>query len=286
MRLGERTFDFAHELVVMAIVNRTPDSFFDRGAAYELDAALAHAGAQVRGGADIVDVGGVRAGPGAAVTVDEELARVVHFVTAFRERLSTPLSVDTYSPQVADAALAAGADLINDSSGLSDPVIADVVAAHPGAGLVITHHGGPRRSRPFRPDYEPDVVRAAVRRCAQLAEEAQRRGVRREQIIVDPGHDLYKTTAQSLEVTRRLDEFSMLGYPVLVAMSNKDFIGESLGLDLTSRGDASLALAVFAVLRGARIVRTHDAGATTRALRMIEVVLGWRSPVLSLRGLD
>ncbi|HSK96316.1 MAG TPA: dihydropteroate synthase [Euzebyales bacterium] len=286
MRLGGRRFDFSNQLVIMAIVNRTPDSFFDRGATYTLEAALEHAGAQVHGGADIVDVGGVKAGPGDEVTVEEELARIVPFVKAFRARHSTPLSVDTYRPAVAEAALAAGANLINDSSGLSEPEIADVVARHPEAGLVVTHHGGPRRSRPFRPDYDPDVVTVAVRRCAALAEEAQRRGVRREQLIVDPGHDLYKTTAQSLEITRRIDELCALGYPVLVAMSNKDFIGESVGLDLTTRGDASLALAVFAVLRGARIVRTHDARATTRALRMIEVVLGWRPPVLSLRGLD
>jgi dihydropteroate synthase len=286
MRLGARTFDFAHELVVMAIVNRTPDSFFDRGATYGLDAALEHAAAQVRGGADIVDVGGVKAGPGAAVSAEEELARIVPFVEAFRARLSTPLSVDTYRPEVADAALAAGANLINDSSGLSEPAIADVVATHPGAGLVITHHGGPRRSRPFRPDYYPDVVTAVARRCAMLAEEAHLRGVPREQIIIDPGHDLYKTTAQSLEITRRIDELCAFGYPVLVAMSNKDFIGESLGLELDRRGEASLAAAVFAVLRGARVVRTHDAVGTARALRMIEVVLGWRPPVLSLRGLD
>jgi dihydropteroate synthase len=286
MRLGARRFDFTNEVAVMGIVNRTPDSFFDHGATYGLDAALEHARRQVRAGAGIIDVGGVKAGPGAAVGVEEELERIVPFVEAFRARLSTPLSVDTFRPEVAAAALAAGADLINDSSGLSEPAIADVVAGRPCAGLVITHHGGPRRSRPFRPDYAPDVVTAAVRRCADLAEKAQRRGVRREQIIVDPGHDLFKTTAQSLEITRRIDELCALGYPVLVAMSNKDFIGESLGVDLTRRGDASLALAVFTVLKGARIVRTHDAGATARALRMIEVVLGWRPPALSLRGLD
>jgi dihydropteroate synthase len=286
MQLGARRFALDRQLVVMGIVNRTPDSFFDRGATYDLDTALEHAATQVRGGADIIDVGGVKAGPGAEVDADEERARVLPFVRAFRARFSTPLSVDTYRPQIADAALAAGANMVNDSSGMSDPAIADVVAAHPDAALVITHHGGPKRSRPFRPDYDPDVVTAAVRHCTERAAEAVRRGVRREQIIIDPGHDLYKNTAQSLEVTRRLDGLSALGYPVLVAMSNKDFIGESLDLGLTERADASLALAVFAVLRGARIVRTHDAGATARALRMIEVVLGWRPPAVSLRGLD
>jgi dihydropteroate synthase len=286
MRLGERDIDFSRELAVMAIVNRTPDSFFDAGATYALDAALLHAEAQARGGADIIDVGGVKAGPGAQVSSGEELERIMPFVEAFRERHATPLSVDTYRPEVAEAALAAGANVINDSTGLSDPEIADVVAAHEGAGLVITHHGGPRRSRPFRPDYDPDVISAAVRRCRALAGEAVRRGVPHEQIIVDPGHDLYKTTAQSLEVTRHIGRLCALGYPVLVAISNKDFVGEALGLELSERADASLAAAVFAVLHGARVVRAHDAVATGRALRMIEVLLGWRSPVSALRGLD
>jgi dihydropteroate synthase len=286
MRLGSRRFDFTRELAVMAIVNRTPDSFFDGGATYQLDAALEHAAAQLRAGADIVDVGGVKAGPGRAVDTAEELERIVPFVHAFRARFSAPLSIDTYRPAVAAAALDAGADLINDSTGMSDPEIADVVAAHRGASLVITHHGGPRRSRPFRPDYVPDVVTAATRRCAALTDEALRRGVPREQLIVDPGHDLYKTTAQSLEVTRRIDELGALGFPVLVAMSNKDFIGEALDLGLTERGDASLAAAVFTVLRGARVVRVHDAVSTVRGLRMIEVLLGWRAPARSLRGLD
>lgn len=286
MRLGSRRFDFSSELAVMAIVNRTPDSFFDGGTTYELGAAVDHAAVQLRGGADIVDVGGVKAGPGDAVGSDEELERIMPFVHAFRARFSAPLSVDTYRSEVAAAALDAGADLVNDSSGLTDPAIADVVAAHPGAGLVVTHHGGPRRSRPFRPDYDPDVVTAATRRCAELAREAVRRGVPPEQIIVDPGHDLLKTTAQSLEVTRRIGELGALGFPVLVAMSNKDFIGETLGLELDERADASLAAAVFAVLRGARIVRVHDAVGTVRGLRMIEVLLGWRTPERSLRGLD
>lgn len=286
MQLGPRRFDFASELAVMAVVNRTPDSFFDRGATYDLDAALSHTEAQLAGGADIIDVGGVKAGPGTPVGVDEELERVLPFVRAFRERFDAPLSVDTFRPEVATAALAAGADLINDSSGMSDAGIADAVAGRHGAGLVITHHGGARRTRPFRPDYIPDVVTAAVRRCARMAEEAVQRGVPRAQIIVDPGHDLFKTTAQSLEVTRRIAELCALGYPVLVAMSNKDFIGESLDLPLGERGDASLAAAVFAVVHGARVVRAHDAVATARALRMVEVLLGWRTPALSLRGLD
>lgn len=286
MRMGPRRFDFTRELAVMAIVNRTPDSFFDRGATFGLDAALAHAEAHVAGGADIVDVGGVRTGPGAHVSTVEELDRAVGFISAFRARSSVPVSIDTYRPEVANAALAAGADLVNDSTGLSDPEIADVVAAHEGAALVITHHPGPPRSRPWRPDYDPDVVTVATQRLAELADQAVRRGVPRGQLIVDPGHDLGKTTAQSLHLTRDLGQICALGYPVLVAMSNKDFIGEALGLELRQRADASLAAAVYAVARGARVVRTHDAAATSQALRMVEVIAGWRRPVTSLRGLD
>ncbi|CAN5882604.1 dihydropteroate synthase [soil metagenome] len=286
MQLGTRTFDFSRELAVMGIVNRTPDSFYDAGATFGLGAALDLADSQVAAGVDIVDVGGVKAGPGVTVGVDEELARVIPFVTAFRKRSSTPLSVDTFRPAVAAAALAEGADLINDVTGLSEPGIADVVARHPRAGLVLTHHGGPPRSRPFRPDYEPDVVTAVRRRCAALVDAATARGVAPAQLIVDPGHDMFKTTTHSLEVTRRIGELAELGHPVLVALSNKDFIGEALGLELHDRGAASLAVAVFAVLHGARIVRAHDVEGTVQGVRMIEVLLGWRRPATLLRGLD
>lgn len=286
MRLGSQMFDFTRELAVMGIVNRTPDSFYDGGTAFGLSPALDLATGQVAAGADIIDVGGVKAGPGVAVSVDEELTRVVPFVTAFRQRAATPLSVDTFRPAVAAAALEAGADLINDATGLSDPGIADVVARHPRAALVLTHHGGPPRSRPFRPDYDPDLPTAVRRRCAELAELAMARGVAREQLIVDPGHDMFKTTAHSLEATRRLGELAALGHPILVALSNKDFIGESLGLELGERTSASLAAAVFSVLQGARIVRVHDVVGTVRGLGMIEVLLGWRQPSTALRGLD
>jgi dihydropteroate synthase len=286
MRLGSQEFDFSRRIAVMGIVNRTPDSFFDRGATFALDAALNHAQRQVAAGADIVDVGGVKAGPGPAVDVDEELDRVLPFVRGFRRRAATPLSIDTFRPAVARAALEAGADIVNDVTGLSEPEIADVVAAHPHAALVLTHHGGPRRSRPFRPDYDPDVVTAARRRCAELIELAVSRGVEPGQLIIDPGHDLYKTTAQSLALTQQLDALVGLGHPVLVSLSNKNFLGEALDLPLDERGPASLAAAVYAVLRGARIVRVHDVGATVQAMRLIEVLEGWRSPSTQLRGLD
>jgi len=286
MRLGSHVFDFSRRIAVMGIVNRTPDSFYDRSATFALDAAMAQAEEQVAAGADIIDVGGVKAGPGDEVDLDTELDRVVTFVERFRERSDTPVSVDTYRPAVARAALDAGADIVNDVTGLSDPEIADVVAQHPHAALVLTHHGGPPRSRPFRPDYDPDVVTAARQRCAALAETAVARGVGPGQLIVDPGHDMFKTTAHSLELTRHIDLLAGLGHPVLVALSNKDFLGEALDLPLDRRGPASLAAAVFTALHGARIVRVHDVAATVQALRLVEVLLGWRAPATEVRGLD
>jgi dihydropteroate synthase len=286
MRLGSHVFDFDRRIAVMGIVNRTPDSFYDRGTTFQLDVALAHAAAHVDAGADIIDVGGVRAGPGDEVDVATELDRVIPFIEAFRAWSDVPLSVDTYRPDVARAALEAGADIVNDVTGLSDPGIADVVARHPRAALVLTHHGGPPRSRPFRPDYDPDVVTAARRRLATLVETAVSRGVGPAQLIIDPGYDMFKTTAHSLELTRRIDELAELGHPLLVALSNKDFLGGALNLPLDARGPASLAAAVYTALHGARIVRVHDVAGTVQALRLLEVVQGWREPVTQLRGLD
>jgi dihydropteroate synthase len=286
LTLRHRTLDLTRRVAVMAIVNRTPDSFFDRGRTYALDAAVDHALAQVACGADLVDVGGVKAGPGADVTVAEELDRIVPFVEAFRSRSDAALSVDTYRPDVAEAALAAGADLVNDVSGLADPRLADVVAAH-GAALVVMHAGGPVRTRPFRPCYLPDVTTAVVQTCARLAAEALRRGVAEDRIVVDPGHDFGKNTFHSLAVTRELPRLAALGFPVLVALSRKDFLGETVGgLAPDERLEASLAAAVSAVHLGARILRVHDTEATVRAVRTTEAILGWRLPATPARGLD
>ncbi len=286
LRLGDRVLDLDRRVAVMAIVNRTPDSFSDAGRHYALQAAVDHALAQVAEGADIVDVGGVKAGPGLHVSPEEEHARVLPFVEAFRRVSDVPLSVDTFRARIAADALAAGADLVNDVSGMVEPEIADVVAAHPGAALVVMHAGGQMRSRPFRPVYLPDVTTAVVATCRRLAAEAQRRGVRPEQVVVDPGHDFGKNTAQSLEITRRLGELAALGHPVLVALSNKDFLGEVLDRPVHERTEASLAAAVSAVHFGARIVRVHDTRATVRAIRTTEAILGWRAPAASARGLD
>lgn len=282
---GQR-LDLSRRTLVMAIVNRTPDSFYDKGRTFALDAAVEHALAQVDAGADIVDVGGVKAGPGTDVTPGDELERIVPFVEEFRRHSDTLLSIDTFRASVAAAALDAGADLVNDVSGMVEPAIADVVAARPGTGLVVMHPGGPPRTRPFRPDYRPDVTTVVVEACRFLAEEAMRRGVPREAIVVDPGHDFGKTTAQSLEITRRLPELAALGFPVLVALSNKDFLGETLDLPVDQRVEASLACAVASVMLGARLVRVHETAQTVRAVRTAEAILGWRRPAAEARGLD
>lgn len=270
----------------MGIVNRTPDSFFDRGRTYTLSAAVEHTLALVSDGADIIDVGGVKAGPGEDVSPEEERDRVLPFVEALRAVSDVPLSVDTFRAGVASAALAAGADLVNDTSGLAEPELADAVAAYPRAALVVMHTVGPPRRRPFRPVHLPDVTTVVVQACRRLAEQAQERGVPAERIVVDPGHDFGKNTAQSLEITRRLPELAALGYPVMVALSNKDFLGETLDLPVDQRGEASLAAAVASIMLGARIVRVHDVRATVRAVRTVEAVLGWRRPAISARGLE
>ncbi len=278
--------DFATRIAVMGIVNRTPDSFYDQGATYPLEDAVARARGLVDEGVDIIDVGGVKGGPGDEVAPAEETARVVPFIEALREvEPDVLVSVDTFRATVADAALAAGADIVNDVTGLHDPEVLDVVAAHD-AGYVAMHHGGRPRTRPFRRTYVPDVMAAVVDHCRALTGRAIGAGIPRARLIVDPGHDFQKTTAQSLELSRRLPELAALGFPVLVAVSNKDFVGETLGAPLERRVDGSLAAAVFSALRGANLVRVHEVGRTVDALRMTEALLGWRGPAVSVRGLE
>jgi dihydropteroate synthase len=280
---GRRTFDFSKEVAVMAIINRTPDSFYDRGATFALEDALAAADRALAEGADWLDVGGVKAGPGPEVSEADELDRVLPVIEALRARSDAVISVDTFRSGVARRALAAGADVVNDPSGLHDPKLAEV-AGEAGAGLVVMHTGGPPRTRPHRPAYR-DVVAEVGAFLADRAEQARRAGVAAERIVVDPGHDFHKNTYHSLELTRRLRELTGLGYPVLVALSNKDFIGETLAAPLDQRLEGSLAATVVSVLNGASIVRVHEVAPTVRALRMTEAILGRRPPARALRGL-
>ncbi len=285
LALRRHAFDLSRRVLVMGIVNVTPDSFYDRGATAGFDGALARALELVAEGADIVDLGGVKGGPGPEVTVDEELERIVPLVDALREHADTVVSVDTFRARVADAALEAGADVINDVTGGHDPDMLATVARHDG-GYVAMHHGGRPRTRPFRRGYQPDVTAAVVRHCRDLAQRAVEAGIDRERIVVDPGHDFQKTTYHSLELTRRLPDLVDLGYPVLVALSNKDFIGETLAAPIDGRVDGSIAAAVFAITRGARIVRVHEVARTVQAVSMTEALLGWRDPEIAIRGLE
>ncbi|WP_167043091.1 dihydropteroate synthase [Salinibacterium sp. ZJ454] len=276
-RIGGREFDFSRQVAVMAIVNRTPDSFYDQGRTFGFDAAVEAALAAVADGADWVDIGGVKFAPGPPLPVDEEAERVVPVVQAVHAASDVVISVDTFHAAVARRAIAAGAAVINDTTGLSDPDLARVVADSD-ATLVITHSlAAPRTAHP-RPQYA-DVVAEVVERLRDRVDLAVRLGVPAERIVVDPGHDLNKNSLHSLELTRRLGEITGLGLPTLVALSNKDFIGETLGRPKRQRLAGSLAAAVACVLQGARIVRVHEVAPTVDAMRMLEAIQGWRQPV-------
>ena len=273
--------DFSRSLAVMAIVNRTPDSFYDNGRTYALDAAVTAGAAAFEAGAAIVDVGGVKFAPGPAVPIEEEIALVVPVV-----RELAPLgavSVDTFHPEVARAAIEAGAAIINDTTGLRDARMADEVA-NSNASIVIAHSlATPRTQHPL-PHYD-DVTAEVGAFLWERAALALQRGIAPERIIIDPGHDLNKNTLQTLEITRHLDDIAAIGYPLLVALSNKDFIGESLGRERHERVAGSLAAAVYCVLHGARIVRAHNVVETVDALRMVEAILGWREPEYLLHNM-
>lgn len=284
LRLGTRDVPDGVPLV-MAVVNRTPDSFYAAGRTYDLDAAVAAADRAVQDGADIVDVGGVKAGTGAEVDADEECRRVLEPIAQIRARHpAVAISVDTWRAVVAERALAAGADVVNDAWGGTEPAVADVVAAA-GAGLICTHAGGlAPRTDPRAVRYD-DVVADVITTVVRLAERAADRGVDAERILVDPGHDFAKTTAHSLEVTRRLGELVATGWPVLVALSRKDFVGETLALGVDDRLEGTLAAVAVSAWNGARVFRAHDVRATRRVVDMVASIRGDRPPAAPRRGL-
>lgn len=282
--LGGHTFP-PRELVVMGIVNRTPDSFYDHGATYATAAAVAAGERALDAGAAIVDIGGVKAGRGRYVSAAQETDRVVEVIEILRRhRPDAVISVDTWRAEVARAAVAAGADLLNDAWEGHDPDLM-LVAAQTGAGLVCTHAGHlPPRTDPDDPQYD-DVLRDVLDTVVGLAERAVARGVRPDGVILDPGHDFGKTTAQSLEITRRLAELTAVGWPVLVAVSNKDFIGETLDLPVDRRLSGTLAVTALAAWLGVRLFRAHNVPEVRQALDMIASVRGDRPPCAAHRGL-
>ena len=275
----------AERPLVMAIVNRTPDSFYDRGATFTDTAAMRRVDEVVAAGADILDIGGVKAGPGESVDADEETRRVVPFVEAVRRRHPDVLiSIDTWRGEVARRALSAGSDLVNDTWAGHDPGVLDA-AGEAGAGFVCSHTGGAvPRTRPFRVGYE-DVVQDVVDELTAAAQRALAAGVPADGVLIDPTHDFGKNPFHGLELLRRLDEIVALGHPVLMALSNKDFIGETLDADVDGRGEGTLAATAVAALAGARVFRTHDVPGTLRTVEMVASIMGTRQPARTVRGL-
>jgi dihydropteroate synthase len=265
--LGTRTFDMTHRALLMGILNRTPDSFFDQGATFELDALYGRAEALVRDGADILDVGGVKAGPGPDVSEVEELERVVPVIDELSRRFDTPISVDTWRASVAKAAYAVGAVMGNDISGFADPDYLDVAAAA-GAAVVATHIRLRPRVRDPEPHYD-DVVETVKEFLSERAERALRAGIPPQRIVVDAGLDLGKTAAQSLELLRGSPALATLGYPLLLSASNKTFLGVLLELEIDQRREASLGAAALGIFGGCRILRVHDVAGTRRVVETL-----------------
>ncbi|MGA5602527.1 dihydropteroate synthase [Streptomyces griseoincarnatus] len=284
LRLGRREF-VPHERVIMAIVNRTPDSFYDQGATFRDEPALARVEQAVAEGAAIIDIGGVKAGPGEEVSAEEEVRRTAGFVAEVRRRFpDVVISVDTWRHEVGEAVCEAGADVLNDAWGGVDPRLAEVAARY-GAGLVCTHAGGSEpRTRPHRVTYD-DVMADILDVTLGLAERAVELGVERESVMIDPGHDFGKNTRHSLEATRRLGEMVATGWPVLVSLSNKDFVGETLDRPVKERVVGTLATTAVSAWLGAQVYRVHEVAETRQVLDMVSSIAGDREPAVARRGL-
>jgi len=263
LRLGPRTFDIEHRPLVMGILNRTPDSFYDKGATYALDDLVRRAGLLVEEGADLLDVGGVKAGPGPEVGEAEEMDRVIPAIENLADRFDVALSVDTWRASVARAAYEAGAVVGNDISGFADPDYLPA-AAEAGATVVATHI----RLGPRIPDPDPvydDVVGTVRSFLAERADRARAAGLAPDQIVIDAGLDLGKTALQSLALLRASDRLADLGYPLLLSASNKTFLGVVLGLEIGQRREASLAATALGAALGCRVMRVHEVGAHRQA---------------------
>ena len=284
LRLGRREFP-ADQLVVMAIVNRTPDSFYRPGVTWDPAAALERVHEMVAEGADIVDVGGVPARPGDEVDAKEEIRRTIPFIAAVREAYpELIISVDTWRHEVGREACAVGADLLNDTWGGWDPLLVEV-AAQAGIGVVCSHAGRlPPRTRPHRVCYD-DVVSDVLNVTLSLARRAVAVGVEPDRILIDPAHDFGKNTWHSLEITRRLGELVATGWPVLVSVSNKDFVGETLDVPVDDRLAGTLATTAVCAWLGARVFRAHHVRETRHVLSTVSVIRGDVRPARVVRGL-
>jgi dihydropteroate synthase len=269
--LGEQAYDITHRALVMAILNRTPDSFFDQGEFFALGKFVDRAARLVEAGADILDVGGVKAGPGPEVTEAEELERVLPAVEALVTRFDLPISVDTWRAKVAAESFAAGAVVGNDISGFADPDYLPA-AATAGASVVATHI----RLAPRVPDPEPvyeDLVGQVRDRLVELGRRAGEAGIPADRVMLDAGLDLGKTWQQSTVLLRRSAELAALGFPLLLSASNKTFLGKLLDLEIDQRRNASAAAVAIGVAEGCRVVRVHDVAGARRVVDVLAAVM-------------
>lgn len=276
LALGPHRYDVTHRALVMGILNRTPDSFFDAGEYWGFDAFLRKAEQLVLDGADFLDVGGVKAGPGDEVDLDEELERVVPAVAALHERFDLPISIDTWSAEVLRQCLDAGAVVGNDISGFADPEYL-TVAAEAGASVIATHiRLAPRVADPD-PHYD-DLVGEVEAFLVDRAARAEAAGIPPERIVVDAGMDLGKIRHQSLELLEASDRLAGLGYPLLLSASNKRFLFETLETERHQIWAGTTACHVLGIVKGCRILRAHDVVAGRRAAhiaaRLLEVEAG------------
>ena len=267
MRIGNRKFDTKNKTYIMGILNVTPDSFSDGGKYNHLDAALFHTEEMLRDGADIIDIGGESTRPGHTVITDEEeIARVTPVIQAVKSRFDVPVSIDTYKGKVTEAALQAGADLVNDIWGFKhDKKVADLTAKY-GAACCLMHN----RHEAVYENFLDDMVRD-MEECVQIAREA---GVADDRIILDPGVGFGKTYEMNLEAIHHVDVLHRLGFPILLGTSRKSVIGLTLNLPADQRVEGTMVTTVIGVMKGCAFVRVHDIKENKRAIQMTEAILG------------
>ena len=267
MIIGNRVFDAEHRTYIMGILNVTPDSFSDGGKFNQIDAALYHVEEMIRDGADIVDVGGESTRPGhTVISDDEEISRVAPVIEAIKSRFDIPVSIDTYKGKVTEAALKAGADLVNDIWGFKfDHKVAELTAQY-GAACCLMHN----RSEPTYQDYLNDVV-ADLKECVRIAKDV---GISDDKIILDPGVGFGKTYQMNLEIINHVDVLHSLGFPILLGTSRKSVIGQTLNLPTDQRVEGTLATTVVGVLKGCAFVRVHDIKENKRVIQMTEAIMG------------
>lgn len=267
MKLGNHTWTFGSHVYVCGILNATPDSFADGGRYDTVEAALRHAERMVDEGADLIDVGGESTRPGyTPVSAEEEIARVVPVIEAIHSRFDIPISVDTYKAAVADAAVEAGAGMINDIWGaMADVQMAEVMAKYPEVAVCLMHNRRDENYGDFLRDVREDLM-AEVQRVRDA-------GVLPEQIIIDPGIGFVKSHEQNLFLLNHLDSLQDLGYPILLGTSRKRVVGLTLNLPVEERLEGTLATNVIGIMKGARVLRVHDVKEHVRIARMTEAIL-------------